>query len=247
LIISYNKNILFGNDQFDDIFNKKSLTVGLLFEKYPFFYLKLSEIKNFKKNIDFKDYCKNNYFYLNQFEGKEVNLIKNVFKIDDIFVKFTSIESELRSFDLICGGIIESEIASNYLNNFFPIIYYSEKVLLIKNKKESNISFNKIIENKIEFGVKLYSISYYLTEELANIKKYSFYSDLLSQINNGIIKYAIIDEHDINKINFNFYKNIEIIDIIYQENYAIFINKKYIKNSYKLEQNIKKLQESLHD
>ncbi|MCX8058141.1 MAG: hypothetical protein N3A58_01850 [Spirochaetes bacterium] len=226
---------MFGNIESDDIFKKNRILVGLVFEKYPFIYLKLDKLKSISNEN------KNSLEYLiDDFLGKEKEILQNLFPNKIVIIKFIKEDEDIKNYDLICGGIIKSKISEDYFStNFFPLTYYSEKILLLKNKNSKNLKFNKILQNKIEFGVKLYSMTFYFFEEIINIKKFSFYEDLLNNLNNQKIEYAVVDSYDLRYYDLNKFRNIEILDIIYQENYVIYFNNKYLKNKNFIEEKLK--------
>lgn len=230
----FNRNSLLGNDDFESLFKRDELTVGILFEKYPYIYLNLDIIKTIN-DANLKD------LNLSYFSGIEIDIFKNLFK--NKIIKFDIIKSNnenYKNYDIICGGIIKSKYSDNFFNDtFFSINYLSDRVYLIKNKNSKSIKIRKLLENKIPIGVKLYSLAYYILEETANIKKYSFYEDLLNGINSKQIEYALIDSHDFKFFNINKYPYLELVDIVYQEDYVFYFNKKYIKDKIVLEEKIK--------
>lgn len=245
ILFVYSKNLsLFSNSNTNqNIELPEKIKVGYFFEKNPFFYYN-QKIKKFE-GIDVNlinliinkisktksDYLNRNYYIKNYiFLFKKVSL-KNI--PDDI--------------DFIIGGLIYSDYLNSITKKFIKFKYFFDNVFLLKNKKNKVVPFKILLKNKIKIGIKLYSKSYYLFENIPNIMCFAFYKDLLNNLNSGKIKYALIDQFDLEFVKLENYNNIEIQETIYNETYVFLLNVKYFKYKNLINECIKKFRGDFND
>lgn len=228
VIILYSKKILL-LPQNKDINFPEIIKIGYFFEKNPFFYYDLSESTFKGYEIDFLRYFFNK-FLKNKLENsdyiKNKNEKENTYSFKFYKIQINDIPYNL---DFIIGGLIYSNYLNNITKNYIKIFYYQDNILLLRNRNFQELPFNEINKKKIKIGVKLYTKGFYLFQDIPNITKFSFYSDLLNNLNNGNLKYALIDQYDLKFVNLKNYNNISLQNAIYKEDYVILLNFKYSK------------------
>ncbi len=167
------------------------------------------------------------YYEDNKYVGKEIKLIKDIYHSDYYKYEFKKIKnlSNYENFDFIIGGLIDSKLVNTKFFEYNKFNYFSDKILLLRNKNSEKLSIFDIFKNKT-ISVKLYSLSYYITNDIENRKMFAFYNDFLNYLNTNKIEYGLIDQVDIDKNELDKYDNIVIDDIVYQEDYIILINNK---------------------